>query len=85
VHNGKQVGLYTYVILFVFQYQVLTTVMDNVAVPSRCIYACAVVFFDATVFSVNKDLYINSAVQSLADIYPLQRSKGAIVWGGNVR
>jgi len=23
-----------------------------------CIYACAAVFFDATVFSVNKDLYI---------------------------
>jgi len=45
---------------------VSTTVMDFVAVPPRCIYACAVVcFFDATVFSVNKDLcHIMSPVQN---------------------
>jgi len=44
--------------LFIFQYQVSTAVMEFVAVLSSlylCLRSCV---FDATVFSVNKDLYI---------------------------
>jgi len=47
-----------YDILFIFRYQVSTTVMDLVVVFALFVFMPAqLCFFDATVFSVNKDLY----------------------------
>jgi len=51
--------LIIYDILFIFQYQASTTVMDFVVVFALFVFMLALLwFFDATVFSVNKDLYI---------------------------
>jgi len=48
-----------YDILFILQYQVSTTVMDLVVVFALFVFMLALLcFFDATVFSMNKDLYI---------------------------
>jgi len=48
-----------YDILFIFQYQVSTTVMDLVVVFAWFVFMLALLFFfDATVLSVNKDLYM---------------------------
>jgi len=70
--------LIIYDILFTFQYQVSTTVMDFVAVlPSLYLcLRCCVCFFDATVFSVNKDLYIVSLRSQITTAHQcgLQRS-----------
>jgi len=62
VTDGQTDGI---AVLELTQYQVSATVMDFVAVPPRCIYACAVVFYDATVFLVNKDLYTSGVRQKL--------------------
>jgi len=50
--------LIIYDILSIFQYQVSTTVMDLVVVFASFVFMLALLcFFDAVVFSVNKDLY----------------------------
>jgi len=50
-----------YDILLILQYQVLTTVMDLVVVFALFVFMLALLCFCvATVFSVNKDLYIGS-------------------------